>query len=246
MIDKQESIIHFYDDFFKNPVNVQLNERILFCYKQLIRGGLTSRSTVLELGCGGGALTALLSRKVRTGKVEAVDLSPYAIEFARKQVKNKTVHFHVQDIVNYSPGSGSFDFITLFDVLEHIPVQDHRQLFQNIALGMSRNTLLLINIPNPRYLEYDLIHQPETLQIIDQPLHSDYLTRLIAESDMFVHSLETTSVWVIDDYQFLIVKRKQPFVETKLSVTRNFRQKAFAYLKRKWNSRYYAYPKRVR
>src|ERR1700743_1571880 len=105
MIDKQESIIHFYDDFFKDPVNVQLNERILFCYKQLIKGGLASRSTVLELGCGGGVLTALLSRKVRTGNIEAVDLSPYAIEFARKQVTSKNVHFHAQDIVNYSPGS---------------------------------------------------------------------------------------------------------------------------------------------
>ncbi|HMI61710.1 MAG TPA: class I SAM-dependent methyltransferase [Puia sp.] len=246
MIDKQEGIIHFYDEFFKNPVNVQFNERILFCYKQLIKGGLTSRSTVLELGCGGGALTALLGRKVRTGNVEAVDISPYAIEFARKQVTNKIVHFHVQDIVNYSPGSGTFDFITLFDVLEHVSIQDHRQLFQNIAQWMSDNTLLLINIPNPRYLEYDRHHQPEALQIIDQPLHSDYMARLIAESDMFVHSLETMSIWVIDDYQFFIVKKNQPFLETKLSVIRNFRQKTVAWLQRKWNNWYYAYPKRVR
>jgi trans-aconitate 2-methyltransferase len=240
MIINQDGIAHYYDEFFKDPVYVRVNERIIFCYKMLVKQGLRSSSTILELGCGGGGLTFLLSRKIRRGTIEAIDLSPYAIDFAKTQIKSKNVRFAVQDIVHYR--SGLFDFITLFDVLEHVPIPAQPSLFRNIETMMTEHSLLLVNIPNPRYLEFDQVYHPETLQIIDQPLHTDYLTKLISDHGLYLHSLETNSIWVEDDYQFLVIKKKGPFVERKLSEMRSFRGKAAAWLKRKRNSLHYKYP----
>ena len=94
--------------------------------------GLRPSSTVLESGCGGGTLTYLLSRKIKTGRIEAVDISPYAIAFARKNILQKNVQFHVQDIANFYSGQ-AFYYITLFDVLEHIPISDQKRM-ANVAL----------------------------------------------------------------------------------------------------------------
>jgi hypothetical protein len=107
---------------------------------------------------------------------------------------------------------------------------------------MTDHTLLLINIPNPRYTEYDRIRHPHTLQIIDEALHPEYLVNQLSDCGLMLHSLETHSIWVEDDYQFLIVKKRQPFREVKLSGSRNFGQKAFNRLRREWNRRYYKYP----
>jgi len=239
-----ERVSRFYDEFFKDQVNVRVNERIIFCLDQLKRSGLRPSSTVLELGCGGGTLTYLLSRKIKTGRIEAVDISPYAIAFARKNILQKNVQFHVQDIANFHCGQ-AFDYITLFDVLEHIPIPDHARLFRTIESMMAAHSVLLINIPNPRYLEYDRSHHPESLQIIDQPLFPDHIASMLAQTDLYLQSLTTNSIWVEDDYQFLIVKKNTPFTEKKLTDKRNFRQKAVARLKREWQMWRYRYPTRT-
>jgi hypothetical protein len=56
------------------------------------------------------------------------------------------------------------------DVLEHIPVDQHYKLFENIARVCSSNAKWFINIPEPHALNYYRKNRPELLQIIDQSL----------------------------------------------------------------------------
>jgi SAM-dependent methyltransferase len=220
-----QKIVDYYDDFIATQLASGINDRIYHLYKRLLSLGLKPDSNVLELGSGIGTLTFLLSKYIKEGKVEAVDLSPRSIEFSRQRIKRPNITFVADDIVTYQPSANIFDFITLFDIIEHIPVEKHNELFDNLAGIINENTKVLINIPNPAYIEYDRINNPEALQIIDQPLPLSLILENLEKNGMTLTYFETYSVWVENDYQFFVIEKKRVFEEVKLSSKRNIFQK---------------------
>ena len=177
-------VIDFYNNFSFSQKKTGINERLWLLYKRMIGFGLKKNSNVLELGCGIGAMTWLISKKVKQGTIEAVDISDESIAFAKKQNRKSSIRFFSHDVVTYKPELSTIDFITLFDVIEHIPINKHNNLFKNIASYMNEDTCLLINIPNPDYIEYDRKHQPEVLQIIDQPVYHDDLYAILNKNGL--------------------------------------------------------------
>lgn len=230
-------VIKFYDSFVNYQRSSKVNDRIFSLYKRTRKHGLNSHSNVLELGSGIGTLTYLLAKTVKNGIIETVEISPKSVEFAKNNLKQKNIRFSVSDIVSYKPQLDSIDFITLFDVIEHIPKEKHDALFQNISSYMGDNTVLLINIPNPDYIEYDQKHQPEVLQIIDQPVHLNFMVRSLEKNGLDISHLQKYSIWVKNDYVFYVVQKKKPFEEITIQSQSSFAEKVFRKLfrlKLKW------------
>jgi 2-polyprenyl-3-methyl-5-hydroxy-6-metoxy-1,4-benzoquinol methylase len=71
------------------------------------------------------------------------------VEFAKQRIKGSNISIEAGDVVRYQPGAKEFDFICLFDIIEHIPIERHPELFQNISGILGEHTKVLINIPNP-------------------------------------------------------------------------------------------------
>ena len=220
-----QKIVDYYDPLLTTYLESGINDRIYNLYKRLLGLGLNSASNVLELGSGIGTLTFLLSKYIKEGKIEAVDLSPKFIEFSKQRIKRPNITFVADDIVTYQPSARNFDFITLFDIIEHIPIDKHSDLFQNLAGFLNENTKVLINIPNPAYIEYDRINNPDALQIIDQPVPLALILQNLERNGMTLMYFETYSIWVENDYQFLVIEKKKVFEEVKLSSKRNTFQK---------------------
>ena len=86
---KKEEVSQFYDQFSERQIKIGVNERLIFLFKQLKKLGLTKKSKILELGCGVGAFTYLLSKKIEEGYVEAVDLSEKSIKKCTKKYTKK-------------------------------------------------------------------------------------------------------------------------------------------------------------
>jgi hypothetical protein len=63
-----------------------------------------------------------------------------------------------------------FDFVVLPDVLEHIPLEQHDNLFRVLSEVTMPGATILINIPEPDCLNWLRETHPEKLQIIDQSL----------------------------------------------------------------------------
>ena len=103
---------------------------------------------------------------------------------------------------------GAFDVIVLPDVIEHIPLALHPKLFQRLAEWLAPDGFVLAHYPNPWYLEWCHEHRPELLQLVDQPIHADTLTRNAYAHGLYLDSLQTYSLWIEEgDYVVAVFRR---------------------------------------
>lgn len=207
----KQDISDFYDKFSERQFKIGANERLISLFKRCTQLGLKENSNVLELGCGVGLFTRLLSRKIKSGNVEAVDISDKSVEIGKKHLNKSNTQFYVGDVVYYHPKKSDFDFITLMDVIEHIPLKEHGNLFKNLAAISTEKTQIIINIPNPQYIAYEKIHNPENLQVIDQSIELFPLMQHLEKEDLELTYFEKYSIWEVEDYHFMVIRKKRNF-----------------------------------
>jgi trans-aconitate 2-methyltransferase len=131
---EQEEVVNFYDQFAEKQQKTGINSRHLSILDKVKAAGLQSNHRILEVGCGIGTVSHLLATQVPKGEVLAVDISPESIEKAKNLWKSQTnLSFEVSDMSDFDKPGKSFDFFVFPDVLEHIPVDQHFPLFQNIS-----------------------------------------------------------------------------------------------------------------
>jgi ubiquinone/menaquinone biosynthesis C-methylase UbiE len=91
---------------------------------------LPAGSRCLELGCGHGAGTLLISQHFDCSEIVGVDIDPQLIEAARQYVasppawasgiKTSSIRFAVEDAAHLSFAEASFDAVFLFGVLNSV------------------------------------------------------------------------------------------------------------------------------
>ena len=105
-----------------------------------------SYECVMEMGCGTGKNTALLSRISR--KILAVDFSPGMLQQAREKIDRENVLFVVADLTKPWPcKTQSFDLVVCNLVLEHI--EDLAAVFAQASLALAKGGLFFISELHP-------------------------------------------------------------------------------------------------
>ena len=95
-------------------------------FRQLILQNRPEAETVLELGCGTGAVIAHLSEEF---EVTGLDLSSEMLSIARKKLP--LVSFFKDDMVSFKLGKKFDIIISAFDAINHIlNFSDWKKLFQ--------------------------------------------------------------------------------------------------------------------
>lgn len=103
---------------------------------------LDDGANVLELGCGAGVpATALLAEKF---DVLGVDTSAAQLALAAERVPG--ARFLKADMTTLELPAASFDAITAFYCLNHIPQAEHQALFAKIATWLRPGGLLLATL----------------------------------------------------------------------------------------------------
>lgn len=212
MDKSRDQISGYYDTFSDHMENIGINIRHRTIFYQLKKNGLKRNASVLEIGCGIGQVTGLVSKYLKNGSIVAVDISPTNIDKARVRLKQQSnVEFLVSDMSDFS-SKKMFDFVILPDVLEHIPLDQHPRLFSIIARHMHANSSVFINIPSPHFQDYLSKNKPELQQIIDLSLHTDLLLPSFASNGLRIHSLQNYPLAVDEcDYQQIILKKQRNF-----------------------------------
>lgn len=212
MEQSSKDISSFYDGFASHQKKTGTNIRHRTIFRNLKNAGLKKDSSVLEIGCGIGTVTSLIAKYALKAKIVAVDISPQSIEIAKQVQKHfPNIQFIVSDMTDFK-SELKFDFVVLPDVLEHIPVEQHRNLFNVIRKHTHPDSTVLINIPNPPYLRWLRKNKPNVLQIIDQPISTDILLNDVYANDFHLHSLNVYSLSIKEgEYQCIILKRQKEY-----------------------------------
>ena len=195
----------WYNNFSKNQTETGLNIRHYKIMNELIKSGLRKDSVVLEVGCGVGTLTVLLNKFLSKGKLVATDISDESIEKAKKRIPNSSkIDFFVTDMKDFSYLQ-KFDFIVLPDVLEHIPIDQHKELFSCFEENMNEKSMIFIHVPHPRMIENVRKLNPERLQIIDQSIEADRLLSDACANHLTLVSYEPYALFQ-DKNDYVVIK----------------------------------------
>ena len=235
------NVSEFYDNFSARQLIAGVNSRHRTILRRAKKHGLFRAAHVLEIGCGIGTVTRLLARFCSKGHVTAVDISPRSIEIAKKRLAGrKNVTFMAGDVVQ-AELEGTFDFIVLPDVIEHIPLAQHDHLFRSLSAALKPEGKILINIPDPGYLSWCHANRPDLLQIIDQPISLGVLFENTNRNNLQITSQESYGLWVSPfDYQFIVLcKRHSDFASKHVNIVMRVWNKLHAAGRRlAWQARY--------
>lgn len=194
-----DKVSAFYDAYSAQQVAKGINARHLRIMEWLEKFGLRPDAQVLEIGCGVGTQTELIAKALRNGHLLANDISPRSVDLARERLKRTSnVTFLTGDIIG-AKVEGTFDLIVLPDVLEHIPREQHGELFLKLSKLLAPKGNIVIHIPAPEYLEHLHRERPELLQVIDQALPIAELAPKFTAAGLYLHYLEQYPLWTDED-----------------------------------------------
>jgi SAM-dependent methyltransferase len=166
----------FYDEFsleaglrdWRRPNG--RHERLRLELDDLLGGARGLR--ILDLGCGGGVMASHLCRY---GEVTGIDLSRSAIELAR--LLEPRARFEAGTIEEHER-ERTYDLVTLFDVVEHVPASQRPSLFGEIGRVLAPGGWVVLSTPHPDYTRWVRKKRPELLQVVDEPVELAELIRL--------------------------------------------------------------------
>jgi len=103
---------------------------------------MAAGARVLDIGCGPG----VPSTKVLANRFEitGVDISETQLDAARRNVPEATFVLGDLMLVDFAPGS--FEGVTAFYSIIHVPCEEHRQLFQRVSRWLVPGGLFLATL----------------------------------------------------------------------------------------------------
>ncbi len=76
-------------------------------------------ASILDAGCGEGFATGFIAERVPTARIEGIDVSPGAIEYAQEHFGER-VTYQVGSVYDLPYEDDSFDLVVCSEVLEHL------------------------------------------------------------------------------------------------------------------------------
>jgi cyclopropane fatty-acyl-phospholipid synthase-like methyltransferase len=209
----KEQVKEYYDTFKEHQKQLGINIRHRTIFKNLKSAGLKPNSNVLEIGCGIGTVSNLILKYITEGSFVGLDISPESINMAKNfNAFHKKAEFMVNDMSNFTHKT-KFDFVVFPDVLEHIPVEQHANIFETVSKLTTPDAVILINIPEPNYLNWVRENDPKKLQIIDQSLSMQDLLNNVYPYGFKLYSMNPYSLhYDVNDYLSIVLK-KNPTVK---------------------------------
>ena len=128
---------------FKSREEYLIYLRHLFAY-ELSKDIIAKNSFVLEVGCGEGYGTNLLSQHV--GKIIGLDIDKNTITHASKKSCSENCVFEMYDGVRIPYNDHTFDAVVSFQVIEHL--QNDINYVSEVYRALKRGGIFILTTPN--------------------------------------------------------------------------------------------------
>jgi 2-polyprenyl-3-methyl-5-hydroxy-6-metoxy-1,4-benzoquinol methylase len=155
-ISHTDSKRNLLEKVYHSVKKIALKRKLKLINKVSIEG-----KNLLDVGCGTGDF--LQTAKRNSWTVTGIEPNEQARQLANLKVNNKV--YDIDHLLKFD--SQSFDVITLWHVLEHLPkLDEHISIFKRL---LKTNGTLLIAVPN--YNSYDAAYYKEFWAAFDVPRH---------------------------------------------------------------------------
>lgn len=101
---------------------------------------------ILEIGCGRGLSSFLISKAFPKANITGTDISPRFIKFAKKNYHRRNLDYKAMSAIKISEANDSVDVVCLFDVIEHIA--DVEGFLEEVGRILKKGGWILISSPN--------------------------------------------------------------------------------------------------
>jgi SAM-dependent methyltransferase len=165
--------------------------------------GYPRDARVLDVGCGTGVMSDFMTR---FGTVTGIDYSEPAVRLAAQMVPHAS--FRAGSLVDDSFPAGSFDVISLFDVLEHVPSGERANFMAALGRILSASGVLIASTPHPHLTRWMHAQRRDLLQVVDEIVELRDVVELLAPLDL---TLTRYATYDIDrggpQYQLMMFER---------------------------------------
>ncbi len=128
---------------------------------------LVKNKTVLDIACGEGYGSAILSQQATS--VLGVDIDRECITCAKEKYKNEeypNLHFQNGDVSALPAKDAEFDMVVSFETIEHVDAVTQKKFLQEIKRVLTRDGMAIISTPDKenyseRYNHVNLFHKAE-------------------------------------------------------------------------------------
>lgn len=151
----------------------------------LINAHASQEKKLLDVGCGTGDFLEIAQKN--NWQVSGIEPNEKARTIANKKTNNAV--FEIDQLLKFEPNS--FDVITLWHVLEHLPnLEDHISIFKKL---LKPKGILIIAVPN--YKSYDAKYYKAFWAAYDVPRHlwhfnQDSISKLVSKQSFKVKKVK--------------------------------------------------------
>jgi len=210
----------FYDDFLESRMlgyRISGNPRIERATERIL-DFVRPKSNVLDVGCGIGITAERVAEQAEGGRVWAFDISERNIWYARETVDHPNVTFFSADVLEDKQHirerlTDDIDVVTLVDVIEHIPQDDHAELFEFFRSIMSDQSYVVLTYPSPQYQRHLKENDPEELQIVDQVIEREELIETAQSTGFSLRHYSLETVWKRNQYVHCVLQMDKSLAE---------------------------------
>lgn len=142
-------------------------------------GSFSKEDIVLDAGCGSGNVVFFLADRVL--KVIGADMSKNAIEFARQRalgLKMGNLSFDKINLKKLPYPNESFTKVVLFEVIEHLGLDDYHKIISEIYRVMKNGGELYITTPNKLSLWPVIERFLDTFKLVPQLRNKQHILQL--------------------------------------------------------------------
>jgi 2-polyprenyl-3-methyl-5-hydroxy-6-metoxy-1,4-benzoquinol methylase len=167
---------------------------------KLINAYASENKTLLDVGCGTGDFLQIA--KLNNWSISGIEPNQQAREIANKKTSHSV--FEINQLLKFN--ENSFDMITLWHVLEHLPdLENHVKVFKKL---LKKSGTLIIAVPN--YKSYDAKLYKQFWAAYDVPRHlwhfnKTSISNLFAKQSMEV--IKVKAMWFDAFYVSLLSEK---------------------------------------
>lgn len=201
-------IERYYDERVAGKIRdfTEFNPRIEAAVRGIAEWAPPRPRRILEIGCGIGATSWRMARAWPNAEVIGADVSPRSIEVAKTCFRLPNLSYY-SGLVEPRTFEGTFDFIVMMDVYEHIAVSDRPALHEAFRSLLGPDSRAFFSVPTPACQQYARDVIPDALQPIDEDIRVEEVLKLANDTGCSILYYREVGIWHQGDYAHFAIGR---------------------------------------